>query len=924
MTSNVNIRSNVILAITQQKFSCFQRDHYALTACLESITAECDRIGSDSDANVSQSQSHLSIKAHHLSKLRLANPGDILRVIPGAIAFLKLGEADVLLKEDVQAWNACLDKVVMDLKRRIQHGIIFAEVLQEWLLEKHSIPVLKEVTGSDEHRPTPIATAPAPITASPPPPSPPPASSFVPIDFLKSHNASDGLMNDFNNLATATRKYGLELLEPGFIVQPFEVKNAIEAIASDARLNSPEVRAQLKELGSLPDVLDEMAGAFTITRRHLGEWEWSPTGIRSDLQKHLSGKKRAFLNVEISETIFLETVAQQWSAHFKEGLMRIRTGDNWPAQRPLRDLQTGNEKRLESMLGMLQMSRDEEPDLRIRKGGGVAESGAEQSLCGFMAALRSGSYAQYTDPDTGGDQNTKATTRAGNRDGDGWGGVIDASRTAASFSDVFRHLRTDIALTKTIAPTADIVVLHSDLEDFGPSVPHEITLKVLRFFGIPEGWLSWFEKYLKLPQLDAASQLTTATAGTPFGLSISLLVNELLLVLLDCALATDTGIVMNRRHDDFWVWSTRADQVERAWTIMNEFTTQTMLSWNKSKTGCVTVHGSEGPTTPTSIDSAKKSALPRSPLKWGLLHLHRDGKWLVDENDLESLAASMRDELETASAKSYLSRINLWNKYHGYITRNVGPITKENSSSQISLLLSILQRFQKLVIGSTADGSKTLHDTLVEYFQERFPAHSEYPLTNAILSWPIQLGGFQLHPHALRAMVCSQPMTSGVQGISTSSSSGDASPTVFAEELAEAKYAYDRYCQAWSSEWGERAWDRRERDREGNGNGNGGRGISTSTWGTIIDRPDPVTETDFVRWHALHTRIWKVAYDQMTVPIDVTPSEIAEMADSVYGLLARCNLGEMDKSLVDKKLVPTHVAADIDAGAREMFASLAL
>lgn len=905
MTSNVNIRSNVILAITQQKFSCFKRDHDALVACLESITTQCDKIDSDSDTYVSQS--HLSIKAHHLSELRLANPGHILRAIPGAMTFLKLGEADVLLKEDVQAWNACLDKVLMDLKRRIQHGIIFAEVLKEWLLEKHSVIALKEVTAYDEHRPTPIA--PAPITARPPP-----ASSFAPIDFLKSHNASDGLMNDFHNLAKATRKYGLQLLESGFAVQPFEVKNAIEAIASDARLNSPEVRAQLKELGSLPDVLDEMAGAFTITRRHLGEWEWSPAGIRFDLQKHLSGKKRAFLDIEVSEMIFLETVAQQWSAHFMEGLTRIRTGDNWPAERPLRDLQTGNEKRLESMLDMLHGSRDEEPDLRISKGGGVAESAAEQSRHGFMAALRSRSYAQYTD--TGGDQNTNGTARAGEWGGDGWGGVIDASRTAASFSDVFRRLRTEIALTKTIAPTADIVVLHSDLEDFGPSVPHEITLNVLRFFGIPEGWLSWFEKYLKLPQLDAASNLATATTGTPFGLSISLLVNELLLVLLDCALAADTGIVMNRRHDDFWVWSTRADQVERAWTIMNEFTTQTRLSWNESKTGCVTVRSSAGPT-----DSAKL-ALPRTPLKWGLLHLNGDGKWLVDENDLESLAAGMREELRKTSTNSFLSRINLWNKYHGYITRNVGPITKENSSTQIPLLLSILQRFQKLVIGPTANGNKTLLDTLFEYFQERFPNHSEYSLTNAILSWPIQLGGFQLHPHALRAMVCSQRMTSGVQGVSSSSSSSsssaDASTSAFMEELAEAKRAYDRYCQAWSSEWGERAWDRRE------GEGNHGRGMSTSTWGTIIDRPGPVTETEFVRWHALQTRSWRAAYDQMTLPVDVSAREIAEMADSVYGLLARDDLSEKDKSLVDKKLVPTHLAADIAAGAREMFASLAL
>jgi hypothetical protein len=61
----------------------------------------------------------------------------------------------------------------------------------------------------------------------------------------------------------------------------------------------------------------------------------------------------------------------------------------------------------------------------------------------------------------------------------------------------------------------------------------------------------------------------------------------------------------------------------------------------------------------------------------------------------------------------------------------------------------------------------------------------------------------------------------------------------------------------------------------------------------------------------------------MSLPLDVSPGEIADMVDSVYGLLSGFGSGDSDKGLVDKKLVPTHVAAEIDAAAKEMFASLA-
>ena len=168
--------------LTQQKISCFQRDQAALAACLDAIVAQCDDIDS---ACPSAEALRLKIKAHCPHELRLANESAILRPASGAIAFLKLGEADRLLKEDVLARDAHLEEMLICLRRRIQHGIVFAAILQERLLEKHTVASIKEVMGPSivSHAPPSSSSI---FPTSPTADSAPPSKSFIAIDFLKS------------------------------------------------------------------------------------------------------------------------------------------------------------------------------------------------------------------------------------------------------------------------------------------------------------------------------------------------------------------------------------------------------------------------------------------------------------------------------------------------------------------------------------------------------------------------------------------------------------------------------------------------------------------------------------------------------------------------------------------------------------------
>jgi hypothetical protein len=865
-TLSSDVRSDVIFASTVQKLALLTRDQQTLSKCLATISSES--LSATDDKKSAVEVDTLRSKAKHLMNMRLANDTTLPKIAENALDFLTLAEDGESVDDtELEEWNKTLDAELEKLRSRVEHAAVLGDVLKEWLDEQRTTGQAAETID-----PTPI---PADTETPKFTPDAAPPTSFDPSVFLKNHSLATGLEYEFSRLAEGTRKYGEDLFESSYKVEKHEVEGAIRVISGDARVYSAGIRRQIKELGTQPLMVDELASSFTSRWRGLENWEWPVEGIRGNLQRHMSGKERNFLNLDMYDAIFMEIIGQKWCVHFRDGLARIRESGSWPRIYSLQGLESGKESELKSLLEMLRVSRKEEAFVGVKNQRGIAQEDLARVKGEFASAMKSpGGYAGY-EPST---SDTPIPE---------WAGVIDASRTAAIHSNVFRHMRADIAVSRELQQELDVAVFHGDLANFGPSVPHDVTIETLRYFGMPEQWLEWFRKYLKLPYRGAGGTITVAERGTPFGMTLSTVVNELLLVILDTALASAAGIAVHRQHDDIWIWSSQIDRVSKAWAIMNDFTTLTGLSWNEEKTGCTVIRGSRG-------EAGSGEGLPKQGIKWGVLILTPDGTWQPDEAKLEELAKAIKVDLDRVSSRSLLANINIWNKYHGYITRNVGPVTDTTAFKQPDLLRATLRRFQQLALPDHS----TVHDTLISHFRHRFPQHETYTLTRAILEWPIGLGGFTLHPHLLHIKACEEAL------------SKNTSLYAFDKELTEGKRSYERVCRAWESEWGDRAWE-----------GYSGEDKRT-IWQHYHTKPPIFDEATYLRWYALNSPDWKDRYERVKSPVVVSSEDISDLAQRLYRPWIE-GFGLPCERLVSEGLVPKHAAIEVEMATREVFSAIA-
>ena len=154
-------------------------------------------------------------------------------------------------------------------------------------------------------------------------------------------------------------------------------------------------------------------------------------------------------------------------------------------------------------------------------------------------------------------------------------------------------------------------IIRSDLEWFGPSLPHSSILALPRFFGMSSQWLAFFEAFLQAPlrfKQNPAGETRMWKRGTPIVYALSMLCGEVVLFGMDFAVnQKGSGLFLHRMHDDLWLWDADAEKCAAGWKEMNIYAELVGLKFNKSKTGSTWV----GPGQP--------AGLPAGGIRWGLL-----------------------------------------------------------------------------------------------------------------------------------------------------------------------------------------------------------------------------------------------------------------------------------------------------------------
>ncbi|MCJ1246930.1 hypothetical protein MMC30_004141 [Trapelia coarctata] len=320
---------------------------------------------------------------------------------------------------------------------------------------------------------------------------------------------------------------------------------------------SVEQSATLKEIVANPIYLSKLADILNIRFKALDEWSWGKESIPVEMRRQLNGKYRVFMHDEMTQAIFLEFIGMQWSLFLKRAFLQFFNALAWT--KPSEMTKSDHDHRAYFL--------EAEGDTGI-----ASELRSKYESQYFMSQLQ-----DMIDSGTkgyGDDNITKETNQTG--------------RNPLEIKQSLLHLLFTESLMANRIHKGSVVV-QSDFKWFGPSLPHATILTILKFFGVDQSWLTFFEKFLQAPlrfiQDGPNGLVQQRKCGIPMSHALSDVFGESVLFCLDYAVNQATGgAVLYRLRDDFWFWG-QEDECSKAWTAITSFADVAGLGMNPEKTG---------------------------------------------------------------------------------------------------------------------------------------------------------------------------------------------------------------------------------------------------------------------------------------------------------------------------------------------------
>ncbi|KAL0951138.1 hypothetical protein HGRIS_007873 [Hohenbuehelia grisea] len=412
--------------------------------------------------------------------------------------------------------------------------------------------------------------------------------------------------------------------------QSSDVQWAIQSVLA-ADLMNEEKRTTLKEFSSNKLIMDELASVLNMRLAGLSSWSWPEEGLTVEMKRGLNGKYRAFTDPDIVDVLLLQLLGILWQIEIKRVFQMIYSSSAWkPSIAPL--------------------SKSERERQRRFLGTGVDDRNIESYRSGIRARnfvagqLATNVSSRSTYDDDNADEDATAELSA-----------VQVKQQLIHMMSTDCHLNTALHGSHT--------VVRSDLEWFGPSLPHDSIFTVLSFFGISQQWLDFFKTFLRAPtrfKEEPATALRIRERGTPISYALSAMFGEAVLFVMDFAVNQKAdGLFLYRIHDDLWLWDAKQARCEVAWEAMSEYATLVGLKFNEEKTGSACVKGTLSP------------KLPTGHVRWGFLRFDSDeARFIIDQAEVDVHIAELRRQLN--ATKSIFGWVNAYNKYMAFFRRNFG------------------------------------------------------------------------------------------------------------------------------------------------------------------------------------------------------------------------------------------------------------
>src|SRR5690606_4254389 len=129
----------------------------------------------------------------------------------------------------------------------------------------------------------------------------------------------------------------------------------------------------------------------------------------------------------------------------------------------------------------------------------------------------------------------------------------------------------EVQLARAAYPDRPLYLVKLDLRDYYPSIPHDVVLDILRRLGVPEAHLGVFARYLAPPLRSGAGASMRMRRGVRMGHTLSGMLAELLMRLLEQHVQRRARVRIVRVVDDLCVLTPDPGAAVAAWEAVESF-----------------------------------------------------------------------------------------------------------------------------------------------------------------------------------------------------------------------------------------------------------------------------------------------------------------------------------------------------------------
>ncbi|PVH96904.1 hypothetical protein DM02DRAFT_730914 [Periconia macrospinosa] len=485
---------------------------------------------------------------------------------------------------------------------------------------------------------------------------------------------------------------------------PFDTSTVgycIRALLTNDLLND-EAKSTLSDFKDNKLVLKEIADVLNLRFADISNWGWEcDDGMYYEPRRQGNGKYRIMMDQDILQAIFLHYIAIEWCVQARHIFSEFPHDEKFWQGRNYRTEKQRNRCRFF------------QPPHKFRRSDSGVDEARMQSfrdiyhMSPLPSSLRDSS--DYYREVLG--ENADTTTGLGIR------------------QTLLRQIATDVLLQRTLR--GRVAVVQSDLQWYASGMPHSTLFAVLRFWGVPEYWISFFRKFAEAPlRMDETPgrDVNTRKRGIPITDAFEKFFGETVLFGMDLAVNRLAETTLVRFHDDLWLCG-EPSTCAKAWETIEGFVKLFGLDINWSKTGSVYLADQK--------DEEIASKLPSGDVSMGMLQLTNGGEWAIDQKQVAAHTRQLRKQL--GECKSIISWVQVWNACMGSFFQNVvgGPA---NCFGQ-GHVDSIVQTFSKIQQELFEDHEGSATNYLREQIKNRFGVES---VLDSFFFLPEAFGGLGL------------------------------------------------------------------------------------------------------------------------------------------------------------------------------------